>query len=131
MDTADHDEEDMLMSADVERKEEKKPKTKPRAGKARFLSHPNSKLTNFDDDGGVSNIHQPPFMNNKLHIRSYSELEQHPEEHSKQPMASSASSEDSFDFDAESNADSTVYSRYVSMKKYKKQRHISRQFQEA
>eukprot|EP01083_Nonionella_stella_P186726 684431_1 len=47
-------------------------------------------------------------------------------------MASSASSEDSFDFDAESNADSTVYSRYVLMKKkYKKQRHISRQFQEA
>eukprot|EP01083_Nonionella_stella_P309154 1093710_1 len=89
---SDRDEEDMLMHGDGDHKEEKKPKAKPRAVKSRLrsrtLSRPNSKSTNIhllripnesddnfddDDDDGVSNIHLPPIMSNKLHIRSYSE----------------------------------------------------------
>jgi len=88
---------------------------------------------NESEDEDALNLNNLSLPNNpKLHIRAYSESNIIQKQIQENQWPSTASSDDSFDADSASPVNSNVYSRYVSMKKkYKKQRRISKQFQEA
>jgi len=121
-------------------KEHKKKQSKPtrqRSNTAHFLGIPNGDKfiiheadehfdDGFDFDGSNNTLDLPKIP--KMHLRSYSEsnLQKNIQENQ---WPSTASSEESIDGDSTNN---DVYSHYVAMKKkYKKQRRISKQFQDA